>query len=219
MAPDGTPGRVSWVDGGGNLLHRPFDGPFPPDYPAQDAIRQCQEVFLRLLDATNEPARDHAYAMLHMAEAGLHSFDHEAGRSVNAALEKAGMDEDTKRTVILKLHENPEVGQLLLQRCGIRPRWLAGNPAKSLSCLMRHHEYTPAFIRNLLKYMGNDPDADYMIGPDYRIPEPSKEDMTRGVEQLQEFGFSEDNIRAAMGTLGVPSHGRHPPKPSSKKNA
>ena len=136
---------------------------------------------------------------------------------MNAALEKAGMDEDTKRTVILKLHENPKVGPLLLQSCGIRPRWLAGNPAKSLSCLMRHHEYTPAFIRNLLKYMGNDPDADYMIGPDYRIPELTREDMVRCTQAMREFGFSEERIRVAMATVGVSPSGHHPTKGSRKK--
>lgn len=103
-------------------MHRAFDGAFPKHYPAEDALQQCQEVFRRLLGAANEPARDRAYTILLMPEDGLHSFEHEAGRNVNSALEKAGLDEDAKRAVILKLHPNPQVGQLLLQRCGIRPR-------------------------------------------------------------------------------------------------
>ena len=41
---DGKPGRVSWVDFGGTLLHRPFDGTFPPDYPQHEARRQCAAV-------------------------------------------------------------------------------------------------------------------------------------------------------------------------------
>ena len=32
--PDGEPARVSWLDANGTLMHQPFDGAFPPDYPA-----------------------------------------------------------------------------------------------------------------------------------------------------------------------------------------
>ena len=156
--PDGKPGRVSWVDNDGNLIHRPFDGAFPPNYLQDLAIQQCQDVFLRLLEVANEPARNRAYTMLMMAEAGLQSFGYQEGRGLNAVLEKAGMDEDTKRTVILELHHDHAVGKLLLQRCGIKERWLAGNAARFLSRRMREHEYTPALIRNVLEYMGNDPD-------------------------------------------------------------
>ena len=41
--PDGTPARVSWLDANGNLMHRPFDGAFPADYPAELAVRQCTD--------------------------------------------------------------------------------------------------------------------------------------------------------------------------------
>ena len=45
--PDGTPARVSWLDANRTLMHRPFDGAFPPNYPAELAIRQCTEVAQR----------------------------------------------------------------------------------------------------------------------------------------------------------------------------
>ena len=31
--PDGEPTRVSWLDTNGELMHRPFDGAFPANYP------------------------------------------------------------------------------------------------------------------------------------------------------------------------------------------
>ena len=111
--------------------------------------------------------------MLSMAEAGLHSFDYDSGRWVNSELERAGLDEDAKRTFILQLHSNEDVGQLLLQRCEMSSKWLTGNGARSLSRLMRHYEFSPAFTRNLVEHLGNDPDTYYIIGPDYRITEPS----------------------------------------------
>ena len=137
----GEPARVSWLAANGTLMHRPFDGAFPADYPAELTIRQCTEVLYRLLGYPNSSSRDRAYNMLSIAEAGLHSFGYYEGREVNAALEKAGMDEDTKRTVILNLHHDPALGKLLLQRCGIKERWLAGNAARSLSRLIRRYEY------------------------------------------------------------------------------
>ena len=76
---------------------------------------------------------------------GLHSFDYDTGRRVHAELDIAGLDEDAKRTFILKLHPHPSVGQLLVQRCGMSSKWLTGNKARSLSRLMRHHEFSPAF--------------------------------------------------------------------------
>ena len=195
---DGTPARVSWLDVNRTLIHRPFDGAFPPNYPAELAIRQCTEVDHRLIGQPSKAARDRAYHMLLMAEDGLHSFDYDAGRQVYAEMEAGDIDEDAKRTVILKLHSDPNVAQLLLQRCGISSRWLTGNGARSLFCLMRHHEYTPALIRNLLKYMGSDPDTYYAIGPDYRIPEPSAADRTRCVEQLRELGIELRRNRAEI---------------------
>ena len=59
---------MSWVGNDGKPTHRPFDGAFPKHYPQGLAIQQCQEVFLRLMDATNEPARDRAYSMLLMTQ-------------------------------------------------------------------------------------------------------------------------------------------------------
>ena len=36
---------------------------------------------------------------------------------------------------------------------------------------MRHYQFSPAFTRNLLERLGNDPDTYYIIGPNYRIPD------------------------------------------------
>ena len=111
--------------------------------------------------------------MLLMAEDGLHSFDYDAGRQVYAEMEAGNIDEDAKRTVILNLHSDPNVAQLLLQRCSISSRWLTGNEARTLSRRLRHYEFSPAFTRNVIEHLGHDPDTYYMIGADYRIPEPS----------------------------------------------
>ena len=215
--PDGGPTRVSWLDTNGELMHRPFDGTFPADYPAALAVRQCTEVMYRLISYPNNSARDRAYTMLSMVQAGLHSFDYDSGRWVNAELERTGLDEDAKHTVIMKLHPHPSVGQLLLQRCGKSSKWLTGNGARTLSRLMRHYEFSPAFIRNLLERLGNNPDTYYMIGADYRIPEPSKEEKDQCIQALQQIGFNNDRIEIALATLGVPPGGHHPPKRSSKK--
>ena len=48
--PDGEPTRVSWLDTNGELMHRPFDGAFPADYPDALAVRQCTEVLYRLVN-------------------------------------------------------------------------------------------------------------------------------------------------------------------------
>ena len=215
--PDGEPTRVSWLDTNGNLMHRPFDGAFPADYPADLAVRQCTEVLYRLLGYPNNSARDRAYTMLYMAEAGLHSFDYDSGRWVNAELERTGLDEDAKHTVIVKLHPNEDVGQLLLQRCGMSSKWLTGNGARSLSRLMRHYQFSPAFTRNVVERLGNNPDTYYMIGADYRIPEPSEEAKAQCIQALQQIGFATQHIESALSTLGVPPGGHHPPKRSSKR--
>ena len=97
--PDGTPARVSWLDPNGNLMHRPFDGAFPPNYPAELALRQCTEVARRLVGQPSTGARDRAYTMLLMAETGLHSFDYDAGRRLHSYMEEAEMEEDAKRGV------------------------------------------------------------------------------------------------------------------------
>ena len=218
-APDGTPGRVSWLDSGGRLMHRPFDGASPAHYTAETALAQCRQVFIELLDHPEGPASDRAYTMLLMAEDGLHSFDYEAGRRLQSRMEVAEMEDDAKRTVILKLHPNADVGRLLLQRCGIRSRWLTGNGARFLSRRLREEEFSPAVTRNVLEHLGHDPDTYYNIGADYRIPEPTKDDRARCVQTMRELGFSEERIRAAIATLGVPPGGHHPPKRSSKKQA
>ena len=218
-APDGTPGRVSWLDPGGRLMHRPFDGAFPTDYPAELALRQCTEVARRLVAQPSTDARDRAYTMLLMAEFGLHSFDYEAGRRLHSEMEVGELDDDAKRTVILKLHPNADVGRLLLQRCGIRPRWLTGNQARFLSRRLREEEFSPAVTRNVLEHLGHDPDTYYNIGADYRIPAPSEEEKVHCVQGLQEAGFSDEIIESALATLSVPPGGHHPPKRSSKKQA
>ena len=217
--PDGPPARVSWLDANGNLMHRPFGGAFPANYPQELAIRQCTEVARRLVAQPSTDARDRAYTMLLMAEDGLHSFDYDAGRRLHSQMEEAEMDDDAKRTVILKLHPNADVGRLLLQRCGIRPRWLTGYQARDLSRRLREEEFPPALTRNVVEHLGHDPDTYYNIGADYRIPEPSEEGKTHCVQGLQEAGFSEETIENALATLGVPPGGHHPPKRSSKKQA
>ena len=217
--PDGTPARVSWLAVNGTLMHRPFDGAFPPNYPAELAIRQCTEVAHRLVGQRSKVARDRAYTMLLMAEDGLHSFDYEAGRQVYAEMEAGHIDEDAKRTVILKLHADPNVAQLLLRRCGISSRWLTSNEARTLSRRLRHYDFSPAFTRNVVEHLGHDPDTYYMIGADYRIPEPSEEGKANITQALLNAGFSEETIKSALATLGVPPGGHHPPKRSSKKQA
>ena len=215
----GKPARVSWLALNGELMHRPFDGAFPAHYPEEHAIRQCTEVLYRLISYPNNSARDRAYTMLSMVQAGLHSFDYDSGRWVNAELGKAHLDEDAKHTVIVKLHPHPSVGKLLLQRCGMSSKWLTGNGARTLSRLMRHYEFSPAFTRNVLERLGHNPDTYYIIGPDYRIPEPSEEEKAQCIEALQQIGFTTQNIESALSTLGVPPGGHHPPKRSSKKDA
>ena len=216
---DGTPARVSWLAVNGTLTHRPFDGAFPPDYPAVLAIRQCTEVTKRLVGQRSKAARNRAYHMLLMAEDGLHSFDHEAGRQVYADLEAGNMDDDAKHTVILKLHPNPNVAQVLLQRCGISPRWLTSNEARTLSRRLRHYEYSPAFTRKVIEHLGHDPDTYYIIGADYRIPEPSEDEKAHATQALLNAGFTNDRIESALSTLGVPPGGHHPPKRSRRKLA
>ncbi len=98
-------------------------------------------------------------------------------------------------------------------------KWLTGNGARSLSRLMRHYEFSPAFTRNLVELLGNNPDTYYIIGPDYRIPEPSEEEKAQCIQALQQIGFATQNIESALSTLGVPPGGHHPPKRSSKKDA
>ena len=200
-------------------MHRPFDGAFPANYPAELALRQCTEVTQRLVGQRSKAARNRAFHMLFMAEDGLHSFDYEAGRQVYADLEAAEMDEDAKRTVILKLHPDPNVGQLLLQRCGISSRWLTSNEARTLSRRLRHCEFSPAFTRNVVEHLGHDPNTYYMIGADYRIPEPSEEWKAHAIQALQKAGFSDETIESALATLGVPPGGHHPPKRSNKKDS
>ena len=182
------------------------------------SIRQDQ-IETVLVAQPSTDARDRAYTMLLIAEVGLHSFDHDAGRRLHSQMEEAEMEDDAKRTVILKLHPNTDVGKLLLQRCGIRPRWLTGYQARDLSRRLREEEFPPAVTRNVLEHLGHDPDTYYNIGADYRIPEPSEEEKAYCVQGLQQAGFSDETIENALATLGVPIGGHHPPKRSSKKQA
>ena len=103
--------------------------------------------------------------MVLMAEAGLHSFDYDAGRRLHSEMEVGELDDDAKRTVILKLHPNADVGRLLLQRCGIRPRWLTGNDARFLSRRLRDEEFSPAVTRNVLEHLGHDPKPTTSLEP------------------------------------------------------
>ena len=70
----------------------------------------------------------------------------------------------------------------------------------------------------MVEHLGNDPDTYYMIGAEYRIPEPSEEWKANAIQALQEAGFNDETIEDALTTLGVPPGGRHPPKRSSKKD-
>ena len=67
-------------------------------------------------------------------------------------------------------------------------RWLTGNGARSLSRLIRQYEFSPAFTRNVVEHLGNDPDTYYIIGPDYRIPEPSEEEKTQCIRSIAAKG-------------------------------
>ena len=211
-APDGTPGRVSWLDPGGRLMHRPFDGAVPAHYTAETALAQCRQVFIELLDHPEGHARDRAYTMLRLAQSGLHAFDREAGQELYDAMDNAGLDDDAKRTVVLKLHDHPYVQQLLLERCGISPRWLDGKRARFLSRRTREYGHTPAFTHHAVELLGHDPDAYYMIGVEHRIPEPTPEAKAKCVDVLMDAGFSPEAVETAMSVLGVPRGGRHPPK-------
>ncbi len=210
--PDETPGRVSWLDPGGRLMHRPFDGAFPGHYMAETALAQCRQVFIELLDHPEGAARDRAYTMLRLAQSGLHAFDREAGQELYDAMHAAGLDDDAKRTVVFKLHDHPYVQQLLLQRCGISPRWLDGKRARFLSRRSRQYGHTPAFTRYAVELLGHDPDTYYMIGVEHRIPEPTPEAGAKCVDVLLDAGFGREAVETAMSVLGVPLGGRHPPK-------
>ena len=203
--PDGHPSRVSWTTPDGQLHHRSFDGPFPPGYPNSDAVTQCRQVLIELMATSSD--HDRAYTMLLMAEAGLHAFDHDNGRQLYNVFADAGMDDDAKRTVLLNLHEHPGVGQLLLDRCGISPRWLTTSGARSLSRRLRQYEFAPALVRAVVEFAGHNPNAYYVIGPDYRIPKPEPEELEKCTEALRQAGGDDDRIEAALATLGVPPVG------------
>ena len=121
--------------------------------------------------------------MVLMAEAGLHSFDYDAGRRLHSEMEVGELDDDAKRTVILKLHPNADVGRLLLQRCGIRPRWLTGNDARFLSRRLRDEEFSPAVTRNVLEHLGHDPKPTTSLEPitGYRnLPQRKRPTASKG---------------------------------------
>ena len=201
--PDGRPGRVSWTTLDGQLHHRSFDGPFPPGYPISDAVEQCRQVLIELMATSS----DRAYTMLLMAKAGLHSLDHQAGKKIYNVFADAGMDDDAKRTVLLNVHDNPQVGRLLLDRCGISPRWLAGNRARFLSRRLREHGFAPALVRAVVEFADHNPDTYYVIGPEYRIPKPEPEELEKCTEVLRQAGADNHRIETALATLGVPPGG------------
>ena len=93
--PDGSPGRVSWVDEQGVLRHRPFDGAFPRDYSKEQAIEQCGEVMVALFRTDGDAPRDRTLAMLLMAKLELHTFDAQAGRRLRQSLSEFGMNEES----------------------------------------------------------------------------------------------------------------------------
>ena len=208
--PDGLPGRVSWITPDGHLEHRAFDGPFPSGYPMSDAVEQCRQVLIQLTVTSNE--RERAHTMLLLAEAGLHSIDHQAGKQIYNVFANAGMDDDAKRTVILSLHENPGVGRLLLDRCGISPRWLNAQRTRSLSRRLREYRFTPALVRAAVEFAGHNPDTYYVIGPEYRIPKPEPAELEKCVGALRQAGADTQRIEAALSTLGVPPGGHWPPR-------
>lgn len=72
-------------------------------------------------------------------------------------MDNAGRDDDAKRTVVLKLHSHPYIQQLLLQRCGISPRWLDDKRARFLSRRTRQYSHTPAFTRYAVELLGPRP--------------------------------------------------------------
>lgn len=122
-APDGSPGRISWVDDQGRLWHRPFDGSFPRGYPKAKAIQQCREVLLELLHTRGNTPKDRALAMLYMAEVGLHTFDTDDGRRLYGFLNNLGLDDEAKKRRIAESYERPEVSLILQQRCGFVYCW------------------------------------------------------------------------------------------------
>ena len=210
--PDGNPGRVSWTTSDGQLAHRAFDGPFPRGYPVNDAIDQCREVLIRLTATGNAHARNRAFTMLLMAEAGLHTLDHRAGKEIYNALHGAGLNDDAKRTVLLKLHDNREVGLLLLDRCGVSPRWLVGNRARFLSRRLREHGFSPAVVRTIVEHMGHNPNTYYNIGAEHRIPRPTPDTLEQCANALRQAGADDRRINDALSTLGVPPSGHWPPR-------
>ena len=193
-------------------MHRPSDGALPAHYTAETALAQSRQVFIELLDHPEGAARDRAYTMLRLAQSGLHAFDRQADQEVYDAMDNAGLDDDAKRTVVLKLHGHPYVQQLLLERCGISPKWLDGKRARFLSRRTRQYGHTPAFTRYAVELLGHDPDAYYMIGVEHRIPEPTPEARAKCVEILSDAGFGTEAVESAMSVLGVPTGGRHPRK-------
>ena len=157
--PDGEPARVSWLDANGTLMHRPFDGAFPANYPAELALRQCTEVTQRLVGQQSKAARNRAF---NMAVHGRRwpAFVRLRGRP--AGLRRIGssrMDEDAKRTVILKLHPDPNVGNFYSRGAASSSRWLTSNEARTLSRRLRHYEFSPAFTRKVVEHLGHDPDT------------------------------------------------------------
>ena len=110
----------------------------------------------------------------------------------------AGLDDDAKRTVLLHLHEHPSAGKLPLDRCDVRSRWLTGKRARFLSRRLREHSLPPAVTRMVVERAGHNPNACYMIGAEYRIPEPSPEDLEKCADMLRQAGTDDQRIDAAI---------------------
>ena len=123
LVPDGSAGRISWVDDQGHLWHCPFDGPFPRGYPRAKAIEQCRQVLWELMYIPGTTSNDRALAMLYVAELGLHTFDTEDGCRLYGLLDNLGLDDEAKKRCIVESYDRLQVGQILQQRCGLVYCW------------------------------------------------------------------------------------------------
>ena len=97
-------------------------------------------------------------------------------------------------------------------RCGVRSRWLTDDRARCLSRRLREHGFALALARTVVEHTGHNSDAYYMIGAEYRIPEPTPEDLEKCADALRQAGADDQRIDTALATLGVPSGGHWPPR-------
>ena len=121
-------------------------------------------------------------------------------------------------------HETPpspeDVGQLLLQRCGKRSKWLTGN--KSQDPVPSHE--TLRILASLHPQLARTPGQQprHLLHDRSRLPDTGafqRGKKTQCIQALQQAGFSDETIKSALSTLGVPPGGHHPPTRSSKNQA